>query len=118
MTPAEELRAVLTGHAPLVARVGSRIRSDIAAPGDVLPLIVFQRVSVAPEYNLGNEVVATRSTFQVECWGNTRSESSDVAELVIAALAAADLPIDPSDPDALDPETAQRAVVLNLDIWH
>lgn len=117
MTPAEELRAALVGDVPLAAVVGSRVRSDLAKEGDLLPLIVFRRFSVALEYGLDNSVHARRDTFQIECWGETRDKSSDVADLVINALAAVGLPIEPSDPDALDPETAQRAVVLNVDIW-
>jgi hypothetical protein len=117
MTAAEELRAALLAYAPLVALVGQRIRSDLAKEGDTPPVVIFRRFAIAKEYGLDNTVLATRETFQIECWGETRDKSSDVAELVIDALAAADLPIEESDPDSLDPNTALRAVVLNVDIW-
>lgn len=117
MRSADELRAALAGYEPLVELVGSRIRSDIAKTGDVLPLVVFRRFAIAKEYGIDNTPLARRETFQIECWGETRDKSSDVAELVMEALEAVGLPVETSDPDALDPQTAQRAVVLNVDIW-
>lgn len=117
MTAATDLRAVLAAHAGLVALVSDRIRADLADELDATPFVVFKRVGIEPTYGLDNSELARKETFQVECWGDTRGSSSDVAEQVIAALKAAGLPPSPSDPDALDPDIGARAVVLNVEIW-
>lgn len=116
-TPAEDLRAALVAHAPLTALVGHRVRADLANADDADPFVVFKRVSFEKITGLDGTVHARRDTFQIECWGKTRSQSSEVADLADAALRAADLDPDQSDPDAIDPEIGARAVVLNVDLW-
>jgi hypothetical protein len=117
MTAAESLRADLMAYAPLVSLTQSRIRSDLADADDAFPFVVFKRVGIEPHYGLNNDMLGRKDNFQIECWGMTRSQSSDVAELVILALALAGLPIEPADPDAIDPQIGARAVVLNVDLW-
>ena len=116
MSAAEELREVLTGDAGLAAMV-TAVRADLAVETDGYPFVVFKRVGIEPLFGLDNTLHLTKETFQVECWGEHRSQSSDVAELVIAALIVAGMPPSPSDPDAIDPEIGARAVVLNVEIW-
>lgn len=116
-TPAEDLRQVLADHAPLVAMVGQRIRADLARAEDELPFVVFKRASFEKVTGLDGSVHARRDTFQIECWGKTRADSSTLADLVDDALRAGDLDPDESDPDSIDPEVGARAVVLNVDIW-
>jgi len=116
MTAAEELRDVLTGDAALAAMV-TAVRADLAIETDAYPFIVFKRVGIEPLFGLDNTLHLTKETFQVECWGEHRSQSSDIAELAIAALIAAGMPPSPSDPDAIDPEIGARAVVLNVEIF-
>ena len=117
MTPAEQLRAVLLAHTPLAALVGQRVRADLGHEADVYPFVVFKRASFEKVTGLDGSVHARRDTFQVECWGETRAESSDLADLVDDALRAGELDPDESDPDAIDPEIGARAVVLNVDLW-
>jgi hypothetical protein len=117
MTSAETIRAALLASGPLATLTASHIRSDMAEADDPFPFIVFKRISIDPTYGLSNALLARKDTFQVECWGSTRSQSSDVAELAILALAAAGLPMIPSNPDAIDPQILARAVVLNVELW-
>lgn len=117
MSAAEELRAALIGYAPLVALVGQRVRFDVAHQDDDYPLLVLRQVGNEPTRGLDGSLHCRRESFQVESWGETRSQSAAVHTLVEEALDAADIPPEPADPDSLDPEVGARACVWNADIW-
>ena len=117
MSAAEDLRAALASDASLTAAVVQRIRFDIAHQDDDYPLIVLRQVGDEPIRGLDNSLHARRETFQVESWGETRSQSQQVHRLVESALEAADMPPEPADPDSLDPDVGARACVWNVEIW-
>jgi hypothetical protein len=116
-TPAEELRTALLASDAVRALVKDRIRSDIGLEGDAYPLIVFKRSNFTVETGLDNSVHARSDTFAVECWADTRAKALDVADAVLEALLVADMPPDPSDPDAIDPEQDARCVPFNVTLW-
>jgi hypothetical protein len=116
-TAAEDLRTALLAHAELTALVGQRVRFDMGAETDICPFLVLRQVGNSPERGLDGTLHARRETFQVESWGDTRSQSATVHAAVEAALAAAEIWPDEADPDALDPEVGARACVWNVDIW-
>lgn len=116
-TAIETVRSALLAHSPLTAQVGQRIRADLAAEADALPLIVLRQIGYIPHGGLDDSVHAGQYTVQVEAWGDTRSASAALQQLAEAALRAAGLPPDDADPDGLDPDTAARAAVLNVDVW-
>lgn len=117
MSAAEELRAALIAHAPLLALVGQRVRFDVAHQDDAYPLIVLRQTGNDPARGLDGSLHCRRESFQVESWGETRSGSAAVHTLVEAALDLADMSPEPADPDSLDPEVGARACVWNVDIW-
>lgn len=117
MSASETLRAALAADAPLTALVGGRIRFDMGAPNDAYPLIVIRQVGNEPIRGLDGSLHARRETFQVESWGETRSQSNAVHVLAESALVAAGLEPDSADPDAIDPDVGARACVWNVDIW-
>lgn len=117
MSAAEDLRTALLAHAGLTALVGQRVRFDLGAEADAYPFIVLRQVSNSPQRGLDGSLHARREVFQVESWGETRSQSAQVHAQVEAALSVVDLWPDEADPDALDPDIGARACVWNVDVW-
>ena len=117
MSAHAEIKTALDASAGLAALVGVRIRADLAQEKDAFPFVVFKRTDYLPEYGLDNSVHAVREIFAIECWGETRSQSVDVSEQVLLALADAGLPATNADPDGIDPDVLARATVLNVDVW-
>lgn len=112
-----ELREALTGHAPLTALVAQRIRPDKAQDSDAFPFVVYRRQSFEPLQGLDGTLFGTRHSMQIECWAETRAQSLSVADEAMAALLAADLPVEVSEPDGYDPQLGVLAVTLNVDVW-
>lgn len=117
MTAAETLRATLVADAAVATAVGARVRFDEAHQGDEYPFIVLRQSGNEPIRGLDGSLHCRRESFQVESWGETRSQSAALHQLVELALDAADMAPEPADPDGLDPEVGARACVWNVDIW-
>jgi hypothetical protein len=117
MTGGEIIRAALTAGSPIPTDAGLRVRQDAADEQDAYPFIIFRRVAVFRDRGLDNTLLATKETFHVECWGETREESDDLETQAVAALEAAGRPPSDNDPDGLDPDVKVRAAVIVVDIW-
>jgi hypothetical protein len=116
-TVAEELRAALATDSAVAGMVGQRIRFDMAAETDAFPFIVLRQVANRPERGINGSLHARRESFQVEAWGETRSQSVALHALIEQALVTADMWPEEADPDALDPEIGARACVWTVHIW-
>lgn len=108
--------AALEAHAPLVAAVGGRIRPDMARPNDNYPFVVFRRSDYEEELHLDDSVSAIREEFEVECWGERRSQTVQIAQLAIAALRAAGLAPEKGEPDSMEPEFLQQVNIIKVEI--
>lgn len=117
MSAAYDLRTALLANSALSTAVGGRVRQDIGNQNDAYPFIVFKQVGNTTERGLDNSLHARAEDFQVESWGATRAASAEIHALVEEALMDADLPADPADPDAIDPDIGARACVWNVRIW-
>jgi hypothetical protein len=115
MSGSDVILAALTAGSPAPTSA-TVVRVDVADEGDRFPFVVFRRVDVQRDYGLGNVLLGTREVFEIECWGKTRDASEDLEAEVIDALAAADLPVIPNDPDALDPTVKAKAVVVRVEV--
>ena len=117
MSAADDLRAALLAHAPLVSRIGQRVRQDMGKEKDPFPYVIFRQVADKPERGIDGSLHARREVFQVESWGKTREESAEIHRLVEAALDVVELWPEEADPEALDPDVGARACVWTVDIW-
>lgn len=115
MTGGERLRAVLSAGAATSA--GSKVRQDAADQDDEYPFIIFRRVAVERLRGIDGSLHATKETFHIECWGETRAESDTLEAQALAALQTAGLYADGNEPDGLDPEVKVRAAVFVIDLW-
>jgi hypothetical protein len=100
----------------LVALVGGRIRVDFAEAGDAYPFVIIKRAGLDFVRGLGGQRLGQVETFEIECWGNTRSESVAVSEQANLALEAAQLYATQAQPDGVDPDLLARVTVLSVDI--
>lgn len=95
MSAESELRAVLTGHAPLIAQVpATRISIDAVLPTVARPFVAFSKQQRSDELGLDGGLLAVQSTIDIQCVGSSRSNAIVVADLVRDALRAAGMPRD------------------------
>lgn len=82
------LFALLAANAGVGALVADRIYPEVA-PQDVdRPFVVYQRESTQPLYTI-HGTLALQSVFvSMTCYAATRASAEDIADAVIAALAA------------------------------
>jgi len=116
MTGGEAIRAALIAGSP-TTDAGNRVRQDAADENDDFPFIIFRRVAVDRLRGLDGSLHATKETFQVECWGDTREQSDELEAQAISLLEAAGYYPDGNEVDGLDPEVKVRAAVFAVDIW-
>lgn len=110
------IQSALTSHPGLTALVGTRIRPDLARPEDAFPFVVFKRTALVRHKGLDGTVHGVTETFEIECWGEYRSQSVDVSEQALLALDAAQLDASEAGPDGVDPEMLERVTVLTVDV--
>lgn len=116
MTGGERVRAALISGSPMTS-AGTKVRQDAADEEDEYPFIIFRRTEVERQRGVGGELLATRETFQVECWGENRAASDTLEAEAVSALEATGLYPDGNEPDGLDPDVRVRAAVFTVDVW-
>lgn len=82
----EQLRALLTGHAPLAALVGQRIFWDEIPQGTQRPCVVMYVVSSIPGYHMQGEDALNQVRVQLDCQATTTASKWAVARAVNARL--------------------------------
>lgn len=118
MSAETDFRALLTGHAPLLAVVpAARIaQNGVDASAVAYPCIVFTS-SHAPTYGLNNTLLDDQVTFSVQCWGETSAQAASVAALVRDALAADADYLVLAEETVFDSELELDGVALTIDRW-
>lgn len=112
----DTISAILVNGSPQT-RAGAKVRIDSGIETDRYPLVVGHRVDVKREYGLDNTLLEHKETYQLECWGETRSEADELADECAALLEAAGFPLDPNGPDGIDPVVDVRCTVLYVSLW-
>jgi hypothetical protein len=88
------LYAWLSGHAPLVALVGTSIHPDVVPQNAPRPAVSYSRVDTEYITTIHDSVVhGSFVSMQIQCWakddeGTGRSVADQIADEVEAALAA------------------------------
>lgn len=98
-------------------RADDRVHIDSAVDGEQYPVVVGHRVAVKRDYGLDNTLLEHKETYQLECWGETRSQADELADEVAQILEANGFPLDDNAPDGLDPVVDVRCVVLYVSCW-
>jgi hypothetical protein len=78
-------RALLAADAGLTSLVGSRIAQNAVAQGEALPLVVFTTAH-EPSLSMNGSLLATDTTFTVQCWAEDSVAADAVADAVEAAI--------------------------------
>jgi hypothetical protein len=115
--PAEvQVKTALLSDAALIALVGDRIDPDEIAADSPLPALAYERGNSQPEYGLDNTLYASNVTVAVTVWAKTRVSANQVADAVVAAMAAGGY-VESSRASAHEPELDEYAVVLSFEVW-
>lgn len=116
MSAESDFRAVLTGYANLTDLVPATRISQNAVDQDVdTPYIVFT-AQHNPLHGLDNSVHVTNVQFRVECWADDSLTADEVADEVVAALAA-DGVVAVARQSGHDPQVGLDATLLTVDWW-
>ena len=84
MSAATELQALLAASAGVTALVESRISADRAEQGAARPFVTYSGTT-EPQRALDGSVHGTLTTFEIQCWGDSRATAEAVADAVQAA---------------------------------
>ena len=86
MTLEEAIRTQLLNFAPLAAIIGTRIYPITYPQNVTLPVVVYQRTSMVPEYSHDGPNGVSESRFQISAFGKTYAEARQAATEVRQAL--------------------------------
>lgn len=115
MSAESEVRAALLAHGPLVAVVpAARISIDTVDPQLPRPYIAFSKPQRTDDLSLSGAVLAVTSQIDLMCVGSNRANAIEVAELVRAALIAAQMPSDRSA-SGYDAENDLEVEIVTVD---
>lgn len=117
MTPGEIIEAALNAGSPNPIAEATAIRQDAADEEDGYPFIIFRRASGEDLCGLDGSLHAVKTTFHVECWGETRAQSDVLETQAKAACRASGLYPSGNEVDGLDPDVKVRAAVFAVDVW-
>lgn len=84
MSAATSLQALLLATSGVTSLCGTRIASDRMEQGSARPFIVYTG-SDEPQRALDGSVHGTLTTFEIQCWGDSRASAEAVADAVQAA---------------------------------
>ena len=87
MSAATSLQTLLAGTSAVTALCGTRISSDRAEQGTARPFIVYTGTD-EPQRALDGSVHGTRTTFEIQCWADTRASAEALAAAVKTVLDA------------------------------
>lgn len=106
----------LAGYAPLTALVGTNVFPDVAAQGAALPIVTYSKVETEDINGLDGTRLMTRARFRVESWHGTKDVAEDVADKVVAALAANTTPTEGRQ-STFDTDEGLFGASVEFDIW-
>lgn len=78
----EALRAVLRGHAPITALVGSRVDWGVRPQAAGLPAICLTNINDAPVNHTLDGAGPSRARVQIDCFGASYASAKAVARAV------------------------------------
>lgn len=116
MSMESDLRALLVAYAPLTALVSTRIAADRIEQGAARPFVVYTRTGTEPVQTLDGTLHASKATFDVQCWADTRTAAEAVADAIQAALVA-DARAIVGRASGYDADLDLEATVISIDWW-
>lgn len=87
MSASTELQALLLATPAVTALCGTRIAADRMEQGAARPFVVYT-ASAEPQRALDGSVHGTKTTFELQCWADTRAAADALAYAVQDALDA------------------------------
>lgn len=116
MSAESTINGYLSGYAPLVADVGTRIYPEVIAQDAPLPVVVYNKLEGEVFNDLEGNHMIGRYRFSVQAWHRTKDSAEAVLDKCIAALAANKIPIE-TRTATFDEEIGLHGAVLEFDYW-
>lgn len=111
--------AVMSGHAPLTALLGSgsafRMYPSVIAQGEPMPAGAYAIRSDTVQ-TLEGIVAAYQTRVVVECWAEGIAEAKSVADAVVSAFASAVVPVQSRD-GRFDVDIGLHVETVEFDWW-
>jgi hypothetical protein len=107
-------QAIYTLLAPVVP--GGRVSADRIEQGTARPFAVFSRIATEPFIGLAGNVFDEKVTFELQCWGDTRSQAEALADACEAALRESTQFVI-ARASGYDGELDLEATILTVDWW-
>jgi hypothetical protein len=111
--------AVMSGHAPLTALLGSgaafRMFPSVIAQGEPMPAGAYA-IRTDTAQVLDGTVAAYQTRVIVECWAEGIAQAKSVADAVVGAFAAVVVPMQSRD-GRFDPEIGLHVETVEFDWW-
>jgi hypothetical protein len=87
MSAATDLQALLLATSAVTALCSTRISADRMEQAAATPFIVYTGTA-EPQRSLDGSVHGTRTTFEIQCWADTRAAADALAAAVKTVLDA------------------------------
>jgi hypothetical protein len=117
MSAETDLQALLAGNAGVTALVSTRIGADRAEQEWSRPFVIYTRGDTDRMRGLDGTITATKVSFEVQCWGNTRASAEAVADAVATAIEAGDNGDVVNRATAYDSDLDLEAALLSVEWW-
>ena len=115
MSAATSLQALLLATSGVTALCSTRISADRAEQGTARPFVVYT-ASEEPQRALDGSVHGTRTTFEIQCWADTRA-SADALAAAVKAVLDSNHQYTTGPAGGYDGELDLEAAVLTCDWW-
>jgi hypothetical protein len=116
MTVEADYTALLAGHAPLVALVGTKIALNSIPEGAVPPLVVFITTQVENR-GLDNTLLDVQVSHATQCWAPDSAQALAIAAAVRGAVATNGNYTVLSQDSVFDEERGLDGIELAVERW-
>lgn len=89
MSLASDIRTALSANAALTAKVGTRIRPQMADENDASPYVVFEESGADPANGLDGHHHRTLARVQISAWAETFQAALEVSDEIRNAMQTA-----------------------------
>lgn len=114
-----DVYAVMSGHAPLTALLGSganfRMFPSVIAQGVAMPAGAYA-LRTEPVGTVDGLVVAYQTRVTVQCWAEGIAQAKQIADAVVGAFSAVVVPLQTRD-GTFDAEIGLHVETVEFDWW-
>lgn len=107
---------ILTGYGPLTSLVGARVFPDVIGQNELFPSVAFTKSEVETAVDLLGNVQFQRNRITTQVWGTDKDSVELVMDNVVAAFAAAHIPLE-ARASTFDTDSGLYGASAEFDHW-